>query len=349
MRQVLLNKTNIDDFCKPYVIAELGNNHQGSIAECKKLILAAKESGADAVKLQKRSNKDLFTQSMLDSPYDNPNSYGKTYGKHREYLELDIEAYFELKECCETLEIDFFATPFDIESVDTLDRIDLPFYKVASGDLTNIPLIECLATRGKPIIISTGGATLPDIDRAHSAIRDQECDVVILQCTAAYPARSEQLNLQVIQTLREKYPDTVIGYSGHDNGIAMPLVAYVLGARVIEKHFTLDRTLKGTDHVFSLTPNGLKSMVRDLRRAHSAMGDGAKRMLEVENGPITKMSKQLVASRAIQMGEVLKREDISIKSPGGGLFPYQMRELIGRKVKKSLDKDDAFSLDALSD
>ena len=265
MRSVSLNSTLVTDSSPPYVIAELGNNHQGSLQECKRLIEAAKDSGANAVKLQKRSNKSLFTEAMYNSPYDNRNSYGDTYGAHREYLELDIDAYRELKQYCEELEIDFFATPFDVDSVVDLDPIDLPFFKVASGDLTNTPLIESIASRGKPVIISTGGGLIADVDRAYSLLKEKGSEVVILQCTAAYPARSEQLGLKVIETFRERYVDAVIGYSGHDNGIAMPLVAYVLGARVIEKHFTLDRTLKGTDHVFSLTPTGLKSMIRDYK------------------------------------------------------------------------------------
>jgi len=347
MREIVLDNTIISDSTDAFVIAELGNNHQGSVEECKKLISAAHESGADAVKLQKRANSELFTKSFFDSPYQNNNSYGETYGKHREYLELDIDAYKSLQAYAQELGLSFFVTPFDHSSVDALDELDLPFYKVASGDLTNLPLIQYIAERRKPIIFSTGGASLHDVERAYDEIKQYGCSAAILQCTAAYPSRSEDLNLQVIKTIREKYPESVVGYSGHDNGIVMPVVAYVLGARIIEKHFTLDRTLKGTDHVFSLTPTGFKNMVRDLHRTKQAIGDGVKRPLEVEHEPIRKMSKKLVAARDIQADQVLTKADVIAKSPGGGILPSELGQILGKKLTRSLTADDAIEWENL--
>jgi N-acetylneuraminate synthase/sialic acid synthase len=186
------------------------------------------------------------------------------------------------------------------------------------------------------MIISTGGSTFEMIDLAVSEIQKFHNQIVILQCTASYPASFNQLNLQVIKKLREKYPENIVGYSGHENGIAMPVVAYALGARVIEKHFTLNRILKGTDHAFSLEPQGLQKMVRDLKRAHEAMGDGEKRILECEKAPITKMGKMIVAARDLEGGQTILENDLEYRSPALGLPPSMNGSVIGKKLKRKL-------------
>ena len=219
----------------------------------------------DAVKLQKRDNHSLFTRALFESPYDNENSFGATYGQHREALELDRDAYVELRAIADDLGLVLFATAFDEASADLLAELELPAYKIASGDLRNTPLLRHVAALGKPMIVSTGGATLEDVDRAVEAITPINLQICLLQCTAAYPAAVEELNLAVLTTLRERYPDFVVGLSDHQDGIAMATVAYMLGARVIEKHFTLSHAAKGTDHAFSLIPEGMRKLVRDLR------------------------------------------------------------------------------------
>jgi sialic acid synthase len=348
MRRLIINGRTIDDAGGCYVIAEIGHNHQGKVKTCMEMFKVAKECGADAVKLQKRDNRHLYTQAGYTKPYDNENSYGATYGEHREALEFGLSEYVELKAYAKELGVTMFATAFDFPSVDFLAKLDMPAFKVASGDLKNIPLLIYMAEVGQPIVLSTGGGTMEDVNRAYDAIMPINPHLCLLQCTAGYPAAFEELNLKVISTFRERFPQTVVGLSSHDNGIAMAVAAYILGARVVEKHFTLNHTWKGTDHAFSLEPIGFQKMVRDLRRVQVAMGDGVKRVYDSEVTPMVKMGKQLVAARDLPAGHAIRREDIAIKSPGGGLQPYELDKVIGRTLRAALKADDAISFEALN-
>jgi sialic acid synthase len=221
----------------------------------------------------------------------------------------------------------------------------MPAFKIASCDLLNTPLQRYIAGFGKPIFLSTGGGTMADVERAVETIAAVNDRLCILQCTAAYPAATEDLNLRVITTLRERFPELVIGLSDHQSGISMALVAYMLGARVIEKHFTLDHALKGTDHAFSLMPDGMRRLVRDLRRVQPALGDGIKRRLPVEDKPLEKMGKKLVAARALAAGHVLEADDVAIKSPAdGGLPPYELDRVVGLRLRRPLGLDDDLAL-----
>ena len=236
----------------------------------------------------------------------------------------------------------FFATAFDEASADLLAELELPAYKIASGDLRNTPLLRHVAALGKPMIVSTGGATLEDVDRAMEAITPINDRICLLQCTAAYPAAVEELNLAVITTLRERYPEVVVGLSDHQDGIAMATVAYMLGARVIEKHFTLSHAAKGTDHAFSLIPEGMRKLVRDLARVPVAMGDGEKRPLPSEEKPLQKMGKKLVAARPLPAGHVLAPGDLVARSPADeGLPPYELDALVGLPLARALAEDEA--------
>jgi sialic acid synthase len=348
MRRLTINNKTIDDTTDCYAIAEIGHNHQGKVKTCLEMFKVAQTCGADAVKLQKRDNRSLYTQAAYSKPYDNENSYGATYGEHREALEFGETEYRELKSYAKELGITMFATAFDFASVDFLAKLEMPAFKVASGDLKNIPLLTYMAKVGKPIVLSTGGGTMEDVNRAYDAIMPINPQLCLLQCTAGYPAAFEELNLKVINTFRERFPQTVVGLSSHDNGIAMAVAAYVLGARVVEKHFTLNHTWKGTDHAFSLEPIGLTKMVRDLRRARVAMGDGVKRTYDTEVTPMVKMGKQLVAARDLPAGHAIRREDIAIKSPGGGLQPYEIDKVIGRTTRSALKADDAITFEVLN-
>ena len=345
-RQLTIDGFEINDDTGCYVIAEIGHNHQGSVEQAKAMLTMAKDCGADAVKVQKRSNRTLYTRDFFEQPYDNEFSFGSTYGAHREALELDREDYAELQRYAREIGITFFATPFDFESADFLAELDVPAYKLASADLLNTPLLRHVASFGKPMLISTGGATLEDVDRAIDAVRPLNKQLCILQCTAAYPCETDDLHLRVITTLRERYPDFVIGLSDHQNGISMALVAYMLGARVIEKHFTLNHAWKGTDHAFSLMPEGLRKLVRDLQRVPAALGDGVKRPLPVEGKPLEKMGKKLVAARDLELGHVLTADDIAIKSPAdGGLPPYELDRLVGRRLRRPVVFEDFVTFD----
>ncbi len=348
VRELVLDGRRISDDGACFVIAEIGHNHQGSVEKAKELFRAAKDCGVDAVKLQKRNNRTLFTQAFFDSPYDNENSFGPTYGLHREALELGRDEWLDLVQHARELELTLIAAAFDPPSADFLEEIGVPAFKVASADIVNAPLLRQVAEYGKPIILSTGGATLDDIDRAIETILPLNTQLCVLQCTAAYPVDITELNLRVITVLRERYPELVIGLSDHQDGISMSLVAFMLGARVIEKHFTLSHTLKGTDHAFSLMPEGMRRLVRDLRRAPAALGDGVKRRYPSEEGPLRKMGKNLVAARQLPPGHVLAADDLAIKSPAdGGLPPFELDNLVGRRLARALTTDEIVTVDAL--
>jgi N-acetylneuraminate synthase/sialic acid synthase len=347
-REMVIGKHVINDDSPAYVIAEIGHNHQGSLDTAKELFKQATACGASAVKLQKRDNFALYTKALYDRPYDNENSFGATYGEHREFLEFNEDQYVELQGVASELNVDFFATAFDFPSADLLEGIGVPAYKMASGDLRNTPLLTYVAKFGKPMIISTGGGTVDDVKRAHDAIMPINRQLCIMQCTAGYPAEFAELDLRVIATFRELFPDIVVGYSGHDNGIAMPVAAYVLGARVIEKHFTLNRAMKGTDHKFSLEPVGLRKMVRDLTRVRVALGDGKKKVYATERDPITKMGKKIVAARDLSVGHVLVEDDFALKSPGDGVPPYEIYTMIGKALKVHVRAEDAIKPDMLA-
>ena len=347
VRQLTLDGVTIGDGGDCYVIAEIGHNHQGDLEQCKKMFDVALECGANAVKLQKRDNRALFTKEMYDSPYIHRNSYADTYGEHREKVEFGLSEYEELIRYAREIGITFFSTAFDIPSADFLAKLDTPAYKIASGDLTNLPLLRHVAGIGKPMIISTGGGTMDDVVRAYRAIMPINPQLAILQCTSGYPAEFGELNLKVIQTFRERFPDVVVGLSSHDNGIAMALVGYVMGAGIVEKHFTLNRAAKGTDHAFSLTPEGLHRMVRDLRRARMAMGDGVKAQYESETAPLYKMAKKLVAARDLPAGHVLTEADILAKAPNDGLPAFEFDNIVGMRLTAPLKGDENIEYEIL--
>jgi N-acetylneuraminate synthase/sialic acid synthase len=339
MRTLRIGDFEIRDDIAPFVIAEVGHNHQGSIEMCERIFDAAAESGANSVKLQKRFNKSLYTPEFYDSPYQGPTSFGDTYGLHREALEFSMAEYKHLKIYAGKKGLIFFATAFDFKSVDFLIELGVPAIKLASGDLKSIPLIRYAHKTGVPLIMSTGGATMSDVNRTMSEVDPSK--VSLLQCTAAYPAEAANMDLRVIETYRRSFPKTVVGLSSHDRGIAFSTVAAALGARIIEKHFTLDRAMKGTDHAFSLEPTGMSKLVRDLALTVKALGDGEKKFHEVETNGIRKMGKMLVYARPLLRGHTLEPADIEIRSPMDGLSASNWDDVMGKKLSidvKPLEK-----------
>jgi sialic acid synthase len=343
--QLEIDGRTIDDTTNCWVIAEVGHNHQGDLEKCKRIFDAAKDAGVDAVKLQKRDNRKLFTKELYNKPYDNENSFGRTYGEHREALEFGLSEYRELQQYCRSIGITFFATAFDFSSADFLAALEVPVFKIASGDLKNVPLLKHVAAFGKPMIVSTGGGSMEDVRRAYDAIMPINRNLAILQCTASYPTPPEEMNLRTIATFREQLPGATIGLSDHSNGISMAVMAYMLGGRIIEKHFTLNHTWKGTDHAMSLEPEGMRKLVRDLERVRLALGDGVKRTLPSEQSALHKMGKKLVAARDLPVGHTFKAEDIAIKSPGDGLAPYKLEHFVGRRLSRALHEDDNLRLE----
>lgn len=262
-----------------YVIAEIGQNHQGELSIAKELLHAAKLCGVDAVKSQKRNIDELLTPEERARPYSSPHAFGRTYGEHRQALELSPDDWAELFDYARALDLDFFASPWDLGSARLLAELGTPLFKIASASLTQTALLEQIASFGKPVIVSTGMSTLEEIDDAVALLASTEC--YLLQCTSAYPASFDAINLRVMHELAARYGRPV-GLSGHHRGIAIDAAAVALGARIIERHFTLDRTWKGSDHAASLEPPGLVKLVRDLRGVEAALGDGIKRVQDCE-------------------------------------------------------------------
>ena len=316
-----MNGRRIADDEPAFVVAEIGHNHQGDLEKAKALVHAAKECGCDAAKLQKRDNRTLYTRELYEAPYDNEHSFGPTYGEHREALELSAAEWLELREFSREEGITLFGTVFDEASANLLAELDVPAFKIASADLVNTPLLRVVAALGKPIFLSTGGGTIEDVERAVDTVLPLNSQLCVMQCTAAYPVESEELHLRVIETYRERFPDAVIGLSDHQNGIAMALVAYMLGARVIEKHFTLNHAWKGSDHAYSLMPEGMRRLVRDLHRIPGALGSAEKQRLPNEEKPLEKMGKKLVAARELPAGHVLGPGDLVAQIAGGRRAP----------------------------
>jgi sialic acid synthase len=289
LRELVIDGIRIADDTDCYVIAEIGHNHQGNLDICREMFRAAKLAGCHAVKLQKRDNKTLYSEEFYNSPYNSENAFGPTYGAHREALEFGREQYAALKIYAEHLGVTFFATAFDIPSVEFLVSLGMPAIKIASGDLTNDRLLSAARKTGIPLIVSTGGGDHCDIFSTNGMYRP----AAMLHCTSGYPAKYEELNLRCIQTMRDDMPDMVIGWSGHDRGTAMAVAAYTLGARIIEKHFTLDRTMKGTDQAMSLEPQGMQHMIESLKQCRLALGDGVKRQYDSEIEPLKKQRKNI--------------------------------------------------------
>lgn len=321
-----------------FVIAEAGINHQGDVKIAESLVDIAAFAGADSVKFQKRNIKSLLTKEGYDKLYENPNSFGKTYGEHREALELSLDEFRYLKKYSESKGLIFLASPWDEDSANFLDSIDIVAFKMASADLNNLPFLEHVAKKGKPMIVSTGMADMSDVEKAFDLIKNYTNDIVLLQCTSTYPSAFKDINLNVIKTFLKKF-DCPIGYSGHERGIAIPIAAVALGARVIERHFTIDRTMKGGDHAASLEPGGLQKMIRDIRVTEEAFGNGVKTKQSAEAPVAEKLKKSLVSSKPIMAGTKITAEHLIAKCPGTGIPPSEMDKLIGKVAKQNIGAD----------
>ena len=265
----------------PFIIAEIGNNHNGSIDNALELIKTANDIGVDAVKFQVKNIEKSFSQELLNSSYVTENSFGKTYREHKQALEFSKEQLVEIYEFSRKLGIICFSTPFDTDSVDLLETVDNPIYKISSFHVTDMPLLEKVSKTKKPIIMSTGMSSIDEIDKAVELIRNHNDQLILLQCTSCYPTDDKDVNLAVIPSLRNRY-SCPIGYSGHERGLAICTSAVTLGACVIEKHFTSDRTLKGPDHASSIEPIGMKDIVLRSKKIFNALGNSNKSVLDCE-------------------------------------------------------------------
>ncbi len=338
MTTIVIGERLIGDEQPCLIIAEAGINHQGDIRIAQQLIDVAAEAGADVVKFQKRTISRILTAAGLNAAYDNRNSFGKTYGEHKHALELDKDAYHELQSYANAKGLIFMASAWDEESVDFLEELSIPAHKVASADVTNLPLLIYMAQTGKPIFLSTGMSELEEIDRAVETLRRYTDQLVLLQCTSTYPSEFDQINLRVIPAYRERY-QTLVGYSGHEKGIAIPIGAVALGACVVERHFTLDRTMKGGDHAASLEPIGLQKLVRDIRALEAAMGDGVKQIYDAEWPIRHKLAKSVVTAVPILPATPITRAMLTTKGPGNGISAARLESLIGLTTTRLVPAD----------
>lgn len=325
------------------IIAEAGVNHNGSIERAIDMIQVAKESGADVVKFQTAIPQLVMTKDADKAAYQLHNTEkNETQLEMAKRIHLPLNSYKKLKAKCENLEIEFMSTAFDNVSIKTLKKLDLKRYKIPSGEITNLPYLRQIGQYGKQMILSTGMATLGEIETALDVLevsgtpREQ---MTVLHCNTEYPTLMEDVNLRVMLAIREAFGVSV-GYSDHTLGIEAPVAAVALGASVIEKHFTLDRTLLGPDHRASLEPDELNAMVRAIRNIEKALGDGIKRPSpsEAKNKPIAR--KSLVAATTIRAGEPFTDTNLTVKRPGTGISPMRWDEVLGRSAIRDFAEDE---------
>ena len=319
---------------KTFIIAEIGVNHNGSVELAKKMIKSASECGVDAVKFQTFNSEDLVTENAKTASYQEKNTNENSQLKMLKKLELTFDNFKELNEYALKNNVMFISSPFDIKSVDLLEKLDVPLYKLGSGELTNFELIDYVQKTGKPIIISTGMATLDEIKETYDFIENKD-NLIILHCITGYPTSFEEANLNFIKTLQKEF-DVPIGFSDHSPGIELPIAAVALGACVVEKHFTLDKNLEGPDHKASLNPKEFKAMVDAIRNVEVAMGDGVRKFSDNEEEIKKVARKSIVLNQDVKKGTVLQREMLSIKRPGTGIPPKFINDIIGKEIIEDL-------------
>jgi len=329
-----------------FVVAEIGNNHQGDFLVARQMIDEAAAAGVQGVKFQKRDMEALLTREGRAAPYTGCNSFGPTYGEHRNALELSIEQMGQLKEYSESLGLVFFASAWDEPSLRQVLGLDVELLKICSADLVNVPLVRKYAATGIPIILSTGMSSLEDIDVALAEIRAYHDDVVLLHCNSTYPCPEEKIGLPVMEGLRERY-GLPVGYSGHEQGIGPSVAAVALGACVVERHFTLDKTLKGTDHQASLEPEELARMVGMIQEVEKAMRVKGKKVFPEEQAAAKKLRKCIVFSRDLPAGHVLTESDLTTRSPRVGVSPVHWGEVLGATLGRSVKHEEPVQWDTL--
>lgn len=347
-KRVKVREKPVGDGHPTFVIAEIGNNHNGDFDLAVRLITAAHESGADAVKFQKRDVDALLSKEMKEMPYVNERSFGATYAEHRLKQELSIEQFGKLRDLTESLGMVFFATPFDTRSADELESIGVHAYKIASSDLPNLPLLDHVARKGKPILLSTGVSTLEEMDKAVEYILERNNRLILNHCTSLYPTPDADIDLNMVSVLKKRYAPLPIGYSGHEPDILPTIVSVGMGATTVERHLTLDKKMKGSDHHMSITPAEFAEMVQAIRRVETFLGSSEKRIHEGEMAVRTKLGKSVVSTRNIKKGERITAQDITTKSPGNGISPMHFENMIGRVAESDVPADTLLPESALS-
>lgn len=333
----------------PFIIAEVGQNHQGDLDTAREYIKVFAGAGADAVKFQTRNNRHLFSEDAYAAPYSSENAFAETYGAHREKLELNPEFLPILKEDCEKHGVAFMSTPFDEPSLDLLCEIGVDILKIASFDLGNLPLIERIARKQKPVVLSVGGGKAAQIRSSVETVLERHDEVAVLHCVSEYPCEYNRLGLDNIEVLKREFPDCAIGSSDHFNGTLSGPVAYMRGARVFEKHVTLNRAWRGTDHSFALEGEGFRKFVRDIKRVRHMMPPKPVDELGQEM-VFKKLGKSLVAYADIKAGDVIGTDALSGRIFRQHHVPVrESNQVIGRTALRDIAKGDPVRYEDLAD
>lgn len=326
---------------KTFIIAEAGVNHNGDIEIAKKMIDAASAAGVDAVKFQTFKAEKIVSKNAPKAEYqiENTNNVETQYQMLKK-LEIDKKAHLELIEYCTKKNIMFLSTPFDIESIKMLVELGVNIIKIPSGEITNLPYLREVARQKKKVILSTGMSTMQEVKEAVQILKQNGAeDITVLHCNTQYPTPMEDVNLRAMLRMKEKL-DLEVGYSDHTQGIEVPIAAVAIGATVIEKHFTLDKTMEGPDHKASLEPDELIAMVKAIRNIEKALGDGKKEVTESEKDNVSIARKSIVAACKIKKGELFTERNLTTKRPGTGISPMKWKQLIGRIASRDYEEDE---------
>jgi len=339
-----------------YIIGEIGQNHNGSVDIAKLIVDSVSRpikddlfnrdlKKIDAVKLTKRDLSQELTSSAMNKPYLSKHSFGKTYGEHRAVLELSNEKHYEVYKHAKSYGIDFVETLTSLGTLSLLKLFTPDKLKVASRDLTNLPLLEAMAETKIPIILSTGMAGVKELDDALQIISKYHDNISILHCLSEYPAKYKNINLLSISYLIDNYSEYVVGYSDHSVGISIPIAAIALGAKIIEKHITLDREMKGTDQIGSLGLEGVWRMVRDIRNVEQAMGEKNIFISDSVSSAKLKLERSIATCKTMKAGEIIKEEHIHLLSPGDGIKWIDRDLILGKKITSDINKDELILMD----
>lgn len=327
-----------------FIIAEAGVNHNGSFETARRLVDAAKEAGADCIKFQTYKADLIVSRNAAKADYQKQTTSGESQLEMLKKLELSYDEFMTIKAYCEQVGICFLSTPFDIDSIRFLDSIDMPFWKIPSGEVTNYPYLVEMARTGKPVVMSTGMCNLDEIRTAIDVLKSNGAGKIkLLQCNTEYPTPYRDVNLRAMETMRNEF-GLEVGYSDHTSGIEISLAAAALGATIIEKHFTLSRSMEGPDHKASIEPDELLALVKGVRHIEDALGTGVKEPSQSEINNIHIVRKSIVAKTEIKAGEILTEENITIKRPGMGISPMRWNEVLGKKAMRAYKKDELIEI-----
>jgi sialic acid synthase SpsE len=353
MKEIYFGSKQVKDYGMPYIIAEIGANHNGDMNLAKEMILSAKSHGADAVKFQSWTATSIVSKDELDRnlSYNDGDGGKKHFGSLEQMFEkyyLREDQHFELKEYCDSIDITFCSTPFSKDEVDLLEKCNVPFYKIASMDVNNFKLLVDVAEKGKPIILSTGMANLGEIEKAISVLQKNNCkDIVLLHCISIYPPLYEDIHLNNILMLRNTF-GLPVGFSDHTIGTSIPLASIALGACIIEKHYTTDKNLPGWDHQISADPTELSIIRIEGDNISKSLGNFNRTVSTAEEEKKVKFRRSAVAKHNLKAGQIIQSIDVDIKRPGNGIQPEELKYLFGRILKKDINKDRLISWDDFS-